>query len=174
MRASASPGRLIMVSNRLPFLLSQDEGGAWTLLPGAGGLVSALEPVLRNRGGLWVGWPGTTREVPHLRQLLRNATRDQGYGFRPLQDPWVTQASGLYIEDLLRDIRLISLDGQLVSGADVYRQVLASSRWTQPLALLTRAPLLGQAFDGAYRLFARHRYRVSQACGWAPTGAQPR
>ena len=84
MRASASPGRLIMVSNRLPFLLSQDEGGAWTLLPGAGGLVSALEPVLRNRGGLWVGWPGTTREVPHLRQLLRNATRDQGYGFRPV------------------------------------------------------------------------------------------
>ena len=27
--------------------------------PSTGGLVSALEPVLRKRGGTWIGWPGT-------------------------------------------------------------------------------------------------------------------
>jgi predicted DCC family thiol-disulfide oxidoreductase YuxK len=83
----------------------------------------------------------------------------------------VAQLTGLHVEDLLRDIRLITLAGQVVCGADVYRQVLSSSRWTRPLALLTKVPLLRQAFDGGYRLFARYRYRVSEACGWAPPGA---
>jgi predicted DCC family thiol-disulfide oxidoreductase YuxK len=98
----------------------------------------------------------------------------QGYGFRALQDPWVAQQTGLQSEDLLQDIRLIMQDGQIVCGADVYRQVLASSRWTRPIALLTRLPLLKQTFDGGYRLFARHRYRVSEACGWTPPGGQVR
>ncbi len=26
---------------------------------GSGGLVTALAPVLRNRGGVWIGWPGS-------------------------------------------------------------------------------------------------------------------
>ena len=73
-----------MVSNRLPFVLSQDENGSWTLLPGAGGLVSALEPVLRNRGGLWIGWPGTTHEVPIFASFCETPRADQGYGFRPV------------------------------------------------------------------------------------------
>ncbi len=100
--------------------------------------------------------------------------RRQGYGFRPLQDPWVAQQTGLHLDDLLRDLRLITLDGQVFCGADVYRQVLASSPWTRTLALLTRIPLLRQLFDGGYRLFARHRYRVSAACGWAPPGDKAR
>jgi predicted DCC family thiol-disulfide oxidoreductase YuxK len=86
----------------------------------------------------------------------------------------VAQQTGLPMDDLLRDLRLITLDGQVFCGADVYRQVLASSPWTRPLAQLTRTPLLRQAFDGGYRLFARHRYRVSAACGWAPPKDQPR
>jgi predicted DCC family thiol-disulfide oxidoreductase YuxK len=86
----------------------------------------------------------------------------------------VTEQTGLPSEDLLRDILLITLDGQVFRGADAYRQVLASNRWTRPLALLTRTPLLRQAFDGGYRLFARHRHRVSMACGWAPPGDQSR
>jgi len=43
----ASPRRLLVVSNRLP------QPGA-----GAGGLVTALEPVLRASRGLWLGWDG--------------------------------------------------------------------------------------------------------------------
>lgn len=86
----------------------------------------------------------------------------------------MAQQTGLQSEDLLQDIRLIMQDGQIVCGADVYRKVLASSRWTRPVALLTRLPMLKQAFDGGYRLFARHRYRVSEACGWAPPGGQVR
>lgn len=51
--------RLIVVSNRLPFVFKRSRGGRWTTEGGSGGLVSALLPVLRDRGGSWVGWPGT-------------------------------------------------------------------------------------------------------------------
>ena len=68
-----SPGnRLIVVSNRLPLVLSQGEGGRWHAQPGSGGLVSALVPVLRNRGGVWVGWPGVVDvDAAELERVLR-------------------------------------------------------------------------------------------------------
>jgi len=34
------------------------QSGKVKLQPGGGGLVSALDPVLRRTGGLWIGWPG--------------------------------------------------------------------------------------------------------------------
>lgn len=52
--------RLIVVSNRLPFAFQRDEaGGEWRATPAAGGLVTALPPVLRHRGGIWIGWTGS-------------------------------------------------------------------------------------------------------------------
>ncbi|MHB1864029.1 MAG: bifunctional alpha,alpha-trehalose-phosphate synthase (UDP-forming)/trehalose-phosphatase [Gemmatimonadaceae bacterium] len=50
-----------MVSNRLPFR-AERLGNAVTLTRSPGGLVSAIEPVLHERGGVWIGWPGIGRE----------------------------------------------------------------------------------------------------------------
>jgi trehalose 6-phosphate synthase len=58
----ASPGttlhHFVVVSNRLPVDHSTAADGttAWTRSPG--GLVSALEPVMRDADGAWVGWVG--------------------------------------------------------------------------------------------------------------------
>jgi len=48
---------VLIVSNRLPFTVQRTRRGL-DRRPSAGGLVSALDPVLRKRGGTWVGWPG--------------------------------------------------------------------------------------------------------------------
>ena len=48
---------VVVASNRLPFTFKRTDKGL-VREPSAGGLVSALEPVLRKRGGTWVGWPG--------------------------------------------------------------------------------------------------------------------
>src|SRR5205823_23985 len=56
--------RLIVVSNRLPFALDSTGEDLWTVTPAVGGLVSAVEPVLRERGGTWIGWPGVAGEIP--------------------------------------------------------------------------------------------------------------
>ncbi|MDL9980128.1 alpha,alpha-trehalose-phosphate synthase (UDP-forming) [Microbacterium sp. ASV49] len=44
----------VVVANRLP--VDRDEVGGWRRSPG--GLVTALEPVMREADGAWVGWPG--------------------------------------------------------------------------------------------------------------------
>jgi trehalose 6-phosphate synthase/phosphatase len=74
--------RLIVVSNRLPFALDSTGEDLWTVTPAAGGLVSAVEPVLRERGGIWIGWPGGAGEIPKL--AFAEATRDAGYKVVPV------------------------------------------------------------------------------------------
>jgi alpha,alpha-trehalose-phosphate synthase [UDP-forming] len=80
--SKASEQRLIIVSNRLPVSLKK-EGGRWHVQPSAGGLVTALAPVLRNRGGLWIGWPGMPN-LPDARHVLERATRGIGYTLVPV------------------------------------------------------------------------------------------
>ena len=69
--------RLIVVSNRLPFALDSTGEDLWTVTPAVGGLVSAIEPVLRERGGTWIGWPGIAGKIPG--EPLAEATRNAGY-----------------------------------------------------------------------------------------------
>ncbi|OGP60938.1 MAG: trehalose-6-phosphate synthase [Deltaproteobacteria bacterium RBG_13_61_14] len=73
--------RLVVVSNRLPITLWQ-ESGEWQVHPGSGGLVTALVPVLKNRGGLWIGWLGTSEAVEF--EKLEPATEDLGYKLIPV------------------------------------------------------------------------------------------
>jgi trehalose 6-phosphate synthase/phosphatase len=60
---SSNIARLVVVSNRLPISLTRAKEGKWQVEPSLGGLVTALGPVLRDRGGLWIGWPGIGEEV---------------------------------------------------------------------------------------------------------------
>jgi trehalose 6-phosphate synthase len=52
------PPDFVVVANRLPVDLEKlpDGGQRWKRSPG--GLVTALEPMLRARDGAWIGWPG--------------------------------------------------------------------------------------------------------------------
>jgi trehalose 6-phosphate synthase len=49
---------LVVVSNRLPVDRIIDDDGAATWRPSPGGLVTALEPVMRANDGAWIGWTG--------------------------------------------------------------------------------------------------------------------
>ncbi|WP_298134901.1 trehalose-6-phosphate synthase [Acidiferrobacter sp.] len=76
--------RLVVVSNRLPVVVKK-VGDMWTSMPGSGGLVSALAPVLRNRGGIWIGWSGTSEANPvTIGGLLQEAARHCGYSLKPV------------------------------------------------------------------------------------------
>ena len=60
-KKSPSPGEqysFVVVSNRLPVdrVTDPDGNSRWKHSPG--GLVTALEPVMRRKGGAWVGWAG--------------------------------------------------------------------------------------------------------------------
>ena len=78
----AEKSRLVAVSNRLPVVLKR-ENGKWEITPGSGGLITAMAPVLRNRGGMWIGWPGTD-EAEGINQLMEPASKEAGYHFKPV------------------------------------------------------------------------------------------
>ncbi|KAF2898680.1 hypothetical protein ILUMI_07493 [Ignelater luminosus] len=61
----ASSGSMIVVSNRLPFVLQRNEKGNLVRKASAGGLVTAVAPVVVNGNGLWVGWPGIHLDDPN-------------------------------------------------------------------------------------------------------------
>lgn len=82
---AAPKERLIVVSNRLPFTCKRGITGEWKIAPGAGGLVTALLPVLRNRGGTWIGWPGTASEdAADLEATLSGTLDNAGYTLKPV------------------------------------------------------------------------------------------
>lgn len=70
--------RLVVVSNRLPFSFRRTAAG-WQAEPGSGGLVTALLPVLRNRGGTWIGWPGAPGTAREFAPALAAAGAKAGY-----------------------------------------------------------------------------------------------
>ncbi|XP_028040249.1 alpha,alpha-trehalose-phosphate synthase [UDP-forming] [Bombyx mandarina] len=60
-----SKATMIVVSNRLPFILKRDENGVLQRKASAGGLVTAVAPVVIRGQGNWVGWPGIHLEDPN-------------------------------------------------------------------------------------------------------------
>ncbi len=50
----------VVVANRLPIDMERLPDGTTSYKRSPGGLVTALEPLLRRRRGAWVGWPGIT------------------------------------------------------------------------------------------------------------------
>ncbi|MEX2218854.1 MAG: trehalose-6-phosphate synthase [Phycisphaerales bacterium] len=72
----AATSRTVVISNRLPVQrVGKGPSARWQTSPG--GLVTAIEPILRRSGGAWVGWTGVAGSSP------RPATHE-GYTVRPV------------------------------------------------------------------------------------------
>ena len=63
-RQNKDGSTLIVLANRLPMDSQVEEDGTVTWKRSPGGLVTALEPILKQREGAWIGWAGGTWEPP--------------------------------------------------------------------------------------------------------------
>jgi trehalose 6-phosphate synthase len=54
----------VVVAGRLPVDRVEDPDGEISWRPSPGGLVTALEPVMRAAGGVWIGWSGDAGPAP--------------------------------------------------------------------------------------------------------------
>jgi trehalose 6-phosphate synthase len=57
-KVSSGESDFVVVANRLPIDMERLPDGTTTWKRSPGGLVTALEPLLRRRRGAWIGWPG--------------------------------------------------------------------------------------------------------------------
>jgi alpha,alpha-trehalose-phosphate synthase [UDP-forming] len=55
---------LVVVANRLPVDQREEPDGSVSWQPSPGGLVAALEPIMRTHDGAWVGWTGAPGDAP--------------------------------------------------------------------------------------------------------------
>lgn len=62
MSAETNNQRVIVVSNRLPVTLKR-AGDSWQTRKTAGGLATAMQPMLLQRNGIWIGWSGETSAI---------------------------------------------------------------------------------------------------------------
>lgn len=97
-------------------------------------------------------------------RFWRGTLEQRGYAIASLQTPWVMERLKMEPKELLRDIRLLTAEGRLVEGADVYLHVMRRIWWAWPLYVLFSLPVLNRAFWIGYRLFAANRYLLGLSC----------
>jgi trehalose 6-phosphate synthase len=83
LRARLQGRRLVVVSNREPYVHTREDGRVVCRTP-AGGLVAALDPVLRACGGTWLAYGGgdADRETADTRGRVAVPEGDPGYTLR--------------------------------------------------------------------------------------------
>jgi trehalose 6-phosphate synthase len=68
--------RLLLVANRLPITVKQNEDHEYVFMPSSGGLVTGLNGITQSADCQWFGWPGV--EVPrrHVKAIEKRLAQD--------------------------------------------------------------------------------------------------
>src|SRR5581483_6902911 len=75
--------KLIVISNRLPICIERTAGAQYQVTASSGGLVTALDSVLRKYSGVWIGYAGEDTDEAVLR-LIELASLDHPYRMEPV------------------------------------------------------------------------------------------
>ena len=91
-----------------------------------------------------------------------------GFEISSLDGPGVAERLKMPYDELVTDIRLLTADGGLISGADVYLSVTRRIWWAWPFSAIFNLPGFNRLIRIGYRWFAQNRYCVSRACRLQP------
>jgi len=91
-----------------------------------------------------------------------------GYRILPLQTDWVRNLFALPEAELLREMRVLTLDGGQVGGADAVVHLWGIVWWARPLAWLARIPGVMPPLRIIYRWVAENRGCAGGRCEIAP------
>ena len=97
-------------------------------------------------------------------KLLRRLDRQQRIRFTDIAaDGFVPSVHGKSMTELMNEIHGRLPDGQWIIGVEVFRR-LYSAVGLSPIVWITRLPLISHGLDLGYRLFAKHRLRLTGRC----------
>jgi len=113
------------------------------------------------------GWLFFDRDCTVCTSLARRFLRSlekRGFGLAALQDPRVQALLDLPPEDLLREMRVASADGNIYGGARAIVFLAGQIWWAWPLHAAAKLPGVPCILEACYRWFAAHRTCGSGVC----------
>ena len=125
--------------------------------------MAGLSETGRGRRG-WILYDGHCGFCSRWVKFWAGTLRRRGFDIAALEEPWVSEKIPMPYEELLQDIRLLTANGELISGANVYLYVTRRIWWAWPFYAVFSLPGFNRLIHVGYRWFARNRYCVSHAC----------
>lgn len=96
-------------------------------------------------------------------------TERRGFRWIPMQDRRAQDILGIEDGQIPDELKLLTRRGQVLGGVDGLLYIGRYVWWAFPVWLLSRLPGVRPILRLLYRLVARNRHRVSDACGFDPS-----
>jgi predicted DCC family thiol-disulfide oxidoreductase YuxK len=113
------------------------------------------------------GWFFYDADCPfcvRIAELFARVLVPRGFALAPLQDPRVPALLGLSEMELLREMRLLTAEGQQYGGADAAVFIARKIWWAWPLYALAQLPGMIPILRAGYRSVAARRSCASGTC----------
>jgi predicted DCC family thiol-disulfide oxidoreductase YuxK len=115
----------------------------------------------------WVFFDRDCSVCTALARRFRRPLEKRGFGLAALQDPRVQALLVLPPEDLLREMRVATVEGNVYGGAEGVVYLAGQIWWAWPVYAAARLPGTLRIVDACYRWFADHRTCSSGSCSTA-------
>ena len=112
----------------------------------------------------WVCYDGDCAFCLRWLQRVERPLLRHGYGFVPLQTPWVKETLNVSETTLLAEMRLLLPDKSVLCGADAAVVLARYVWWLWPLWLASSIPGAMIPMRAGYRFIAKRRRCVNNRC----------
>jgi predicted DCC family thiol-disulfide oxidoreductase YuxK len=120
------------------------------------------QPMPSSNG--WILYDGECGFCFQWVHLWKNVVESRGFLLKDLQSASAETMLTIPPQNLLDDIRVLTPDGNLKSGADAYLFVARRIWWAWPFYALFSIPGFNWILWRGYKWFNRNRYRISRHC----------
>ena len=112
----------------------------------------------------WIFFDRDCSICTSLARRFRRTFEKRGFGLAGLQDPRVAALLGLPTDQLLREMRVITAEGELFGGADAIVYLAGQIWWAWPVYVAAQLPGMRRILRAGYRWVADHRRCSSGKC----------
>jgi lipase maturation factor 1 len=112
----------------------------------------------------WILYDGECGFCFRWVRLWKGVVERHGFALKDLQSASADGLLEISPENLLHDIRVLTGNGKLESGANAYLYVARQIWWAWPFYAIFTLPGLNWVLWQGYRWFNRNRYRISRHC----------
>jgi predicted DCC family thiol-disulfide oxidoreductase YuxK len=121
----------------------------------------------RNASRGWLFFDRDCSICTAFARRFRPTFEKRGFGLAALQDPRVVALLALPTDQLLREMRVITNEGEIYGGVEAVVYLARQIWWAWPLFAAAQLPGVPRIVGAGYRWFAEHRPCSSGLCSVA-------